>query len=79
MNSTVTLQSVFELAERLSPVDKVRLIERIAPLLESEFDSHAGGPRESLRGLWKGLQVGDDDIAEARREMWSGFPREEPA
>jgi hypothetical protein len=37
-------------------------------------------PRPSLRGLWEGLDcnVTDEDIAEARREMWGNFPREFP-
>ena len=34
-------------------------------------------PRRSLRGLWKDLkvQITEEDIAEARREMWSGGAR----
>ena len=34
--------------------------------------------RRSLRGLWKDLNIDftDEDIAEARREMWGNFPRE---
>ncbi len=32
----------------------------------------------SLEGLWEdfGIEITDKDIAEARREMWSNFPRE---
>jgi EAL domain-containing protein (putative c-di-GMP-specific phosphodiesterase class I) len=35
-------------------------------------------PLRSLRGLWKDLniQITDEDIAEARREMWGNFPRD---
>ena len=34
-------------------------------------------PLRSLRGLWKNLNINitEDDIAEARREMWSNVPR----
>ncbi len=34
--------------------------------------------RRSLRGLWKDLniQITEEDIAEARREMWGNFPRD---
>jgi Protein of unknown function (DUF2281) len=34
---------------------------------------------KSLRGLWKGMgiEISEEDIAEARKEMWSNFPREE--
>ena len=35
-------------------------------------------PRRSLRGLWADLnfQITEEDIAEARREMWGNFPRD---
>ena len=34
--------------------------------------------RRSLRGLWKDLniQITEEDISAARREMWSNFPRD---
>lgn len=33
--------------------------------------------RRSLKGLWAdlGAQITPEDISEARREMWGGFPR----
>jgi len=35
-------------------------------------------PYPSLRGLWKGhaADITEEDIAQARREMWGNFPRE---
>lgn len=35
-------------------------------------------PRRSLRGLWKDLnvQITEEDIAQARLEMWGNFPRD---
>jgi len=35
-------------------------------------------PLRSLRGLWKNLNfhITEEDIAEARREMWGNFPRD---
>lgn len=35
-------------------------------------------PRRSLLGLWADLKIHitEEDIAEARREMWSNFPRD---
>lgn len=35
-------------------------------------------PRRSLLGLWADLDfhVTEEDIAEARREMWGNFPRD---
>ncbi len=31
----------------------------------------------SLAGLWQGFEVSEEDIAQARREMWGTFPRED--
>jgi hypothetical protein len=75
MTDTVTLDHVLKLAEQLSPLDKVRLIERVAPQLERDLQAIAQGPRPTLRGLWKGIDISAEDIAEMRREMWSNFPR----
>jgi len=38
-----------------------------------------GQPRRSLEGIWKDLDVkiAEEDIAEARKEMWGNFPREQ--
>jgi hypothetical protein len=37
------------------------------------------GPLRSLYGLWKdqGISISEEDIAEARKEMWGSFPREQ--
>ena len=36
-------------------------------------------PFRSLHGLWAGMgmDITEEDIAEARREMWGNFPRED--
>ena len=38
----------------------------------------ANQPLKSLYGLWAdlGVEISEKDIADARREMWSTFPRE---
>lgn len=77
MNESVTLEEVLASVRQLSPVDKARLIERIVPDIERELKSLRSTPRKSLRGLWRGLDITQEDIAEARREMWGSFPRED--
>jgi len=78
MNGALTLDQVLPLIERLSPVDKVRLIEYVVPLIKEELRSAAPKqPRKSLRGLWRGLDITEEEIDEARREMWANFPRED--
>lgn len=73
MQQDVTLAQVLNLADHLSPVDKVRLIEHIAPQIEQELALKPALPLRSLYGLWKGFSVSEEDITEARKEMWRGF------
>ena len=75
MGEVVTLEDALTLARELSPVDKERLIEYIVPDIERELKTARSMPHKSLRGLWRGLDVTGEDIAEARREMWGDFPR----
>lgn len=77
MNRTVSLQEVLRLAGKLSLEDKVRLIERIAPQIQVELHNPPRKARKSIRGLWRGLEITDEDIAEVREEMWRRFPRED--
>jgi hypothetical protein len=37
----------------------------------------AGVPRRPLYGLWKGFTITEEDIEEARREMWGDFGERE--
>ena len=77
MGNSVTLQQALALVRQLSPVDKARLIEQIVPDIERELQAARATPRKSLRGLWRGLDITAEEIAEARREMWGSFPRED--
>jgi len=70
MSETITLDAVLDLASRLTVVDKIRLIERVAPQIEEEVEGRERRTRKSLRGAWRGLDVSDEDIAAVRREMW---------
>ena len=77
MESVVTLGEALDLVQQLSPVDTARLIERIVPDIKRELKAAQPTPRKSLRGLWRGLDITEEEIAEARREMWGNFPRED--
>jgi len=74
---SMTLEQVLEAARQLSLTDKVRLIERVMPQIEREVHAARPTQRKSLRGLWRGLDITPDQIAEAREEMWGNFPRED--
>lgn len=58
-------------------------VERQKEVLEfvESLEKNAGPQRRrrSLKGLWAdlGAEISPEDIAEVRREMWGGFPRED--
>lgn len=60
----------------LSP-DKQQQLLDFAEFLE--YKSIPKRPRVSSKGLWAnlGIDITEADIDEARREMWSNFPRED--
>jgi len=57
------------------PVEKQKEVLDFVETLEKK----PGSPRHrrSLKGLWAdlGAEISPEDIADARREMWGGFPR----
>lgn len=73
----VTLEEVLSLAKQLSAVDKVRLIERVAPEVEQEIASRERSGTRSLLGLLKDLGPAPsaEEIDAARREAWATIPR----
>ncbi len=77
MVKVVTLEDALELVKQLSVIDKVRLIEKITPDIKQELISIVHKPRKSLRGLWRGANISDADIAELKQQMWTNFPRED--
>lgn len=74
---TPILEEVVALALKLSSTDKARLMEEVKAALEDEVSHQEKKPKRSLRGLWAGVNISEEDIAEARREMWGNFPRED--
>jgi len=74
MERTADLDEILEMADALPLLDKVRLIERLAPRIAREMECAPDASRKSLRGLWKGVDVSVEDLDVARREMWGSFP-----
>ena len=77
MESAVTLDEALRLVRQLSLIDKVRLMEAIAPQIKQELLTTQVQSRQSLRGLWRGIDITDADITNLRQDMWSNFPRED--
>ena len=69
-------EAVLEGLRALSPEEQAQVLRFIEDLREKQRE--AGRERRSLEGLWAdlGVHITEEDIAEARREMWGNFPRE---
>ena len=59
------------------PPEKQKEVLDFVEILEK--NAGATRHRRSLKGLWAdlGAELSSKDIAETRREMWGGFPRED--
>lgn len=75
----MTLQEVLNQAKQLSTLDKVRLIQQIAPDIEHELIGQPPTPSKSLWGICGdlGQAPSSDQIDAARSEEWANFPRED--
>ena len=72
-----TLDKVMELVETLSPLERVRLVERVMSTLEQDLSGEDYAEKRSLLGLWQGTTVTEQEIDDARKDMWGTFPRED--
>ncbi len=77
MPESVTLEEVLNLAKQLSSLDRIRLIEQITSHLKRDLIVSPSQPRKSLRGIWKGIDISEEEIAEVKAEMSGNFPRED--
>jgi len=81
MNETgaVTLEQVISMARQLPPLEKIRLIEQMAPEIERDMLSQRPLKLKSLLGLCADLGPAPsaEEIDDIRHEMWAGFPRED--
>jgi hypothetical protein len=68
-------QQVLEKLRGLPPEKQREVLDFVESLKEK---NRTKTPRRSLLGLWADLNMNitEEDIAEARREMWGNFPRD---
>jgi hypothetical protein len=69
-------QQVVEKLRDLPPEKQKEVLDFVDSLREKNGDEKK--PLRSLLGLWADLNIHitEEDIAEARREMWGNFPRD---
>ena len=72
-----TYDDVLSAVQGLPVAEKARLLEAISAALRRDLSPSEPQPKRSLFGLWEGESVSGKDIADARREMWQDFPRED--
>jgi len=74
-----SLEDLVKVAQGLSLVDRVRLIERLASTLEHELSALPDLSSDPLYGLLAdyGPAPSAEEIDEMRREAWAGFPHED--
>ena len=72
----VSLEEMVLQKFRSLPVEQQRSVLDFVEFLEQK--SRPKRPRRGLKGLWAdlGVSISEEDIAEARREMWGNFPRD---
>jgi hypothetical protein len=80
MDKAIRLEDAVELAMQLSLLDKIRLIERVAPRIEKDLIASTIR-RRSLLGLCADLGVAPpaNEIDAVRSEIWKNFPHEDIA
>ena len=68
-------EQVLQKLRDLPPEKQKEVLEFVDSLKEENGPKK---PRRSLLGLWADLNIHitEEDIAEARREMWGNFPRD---
>ena len=68
-------QQVLEKFRELPPEKQQEVLDFVDFLKQKNGSQK---PLRSLRGLWKdfNIDITEEDIAEARREMWGNFPRD---
>ena len=73
--ATQSIEEALVAKVRELPADKQLEVLEFARSLETKPKR----PLKSLYGLWAGhgVDISEEDIAEARKEMWGNFPREQ--
>ena len=68
-------EQVFEKMRELPPEQQKEVLDFVETLKSKNGDAK---PLRNIRGLWKEhfSDITEADIAEARWEMWSNFPRD---
>lgn len=73
VEATATISAYLEDIEQLTTQEQLQIAQRILANLSKQLEPLAEEPLPSLLGIWQGFSVTEEDIAEARDEMWHNF------
>jgi len=76
------MEQIYDDARQIPPNEVAELIAKLvielAPTSDAKSHHKMSMHRSDPRGIWKDVpDITDEEIAEMRREMWSGFPNED--
>ncbi len=75
-----TIEAVYEQGV-FKPLQPVQLTEgqKVTLSVEAEKQRLMSDSKQTVRlgGLWRGVSISEEDVAEARREMWGKFGEDE--
>jgi hypothetical protein len=77
-HETVNLETVLGLAEKLSPVEKLKLVERVLVDLEPVVRAQERQKRKPLRRKGKPQPLTEEQIKEVKRKLWGKDERAWP-
>jgi hypothetical protein len=77
--SELSASSILEMLHKLPPQERLKVIARALPEIEKDLSQQTPQRRTSLLGICSDLGPAPsaEEIDQARREMWAGFPRED--
>lgn len=75
MQSTDDFTDALAVVLKLSPVDKVRLMEQVMATLRDDLQPKTAKP--SLLGMWADVSVSEVEIDSVRDELWDNFGRDD--
>jgi hypothetical protein len=75
LNSSFTTYQLLNQVKLLPPQEQLKLAQQILAevMLTMPKMTQSKPVKRSLLGLWRGFKVTDDDISQARQEMWGNF------
>jgi len=75
MSTAIDKQQIYQALENLPPESLAQVARCVERLQAKQPRKAEPQPVAGLEGLWEGVQFTEEDIAQARREMWGHFVR----